>query len=164
MAISPEGPAVGAGRSSGACAHATQVRITRTCESPATGAARIISPSDYGERDRPGANLTQPDCNWEAIRGSVGAAARRARPEQRDLAPGERVAAARLDPCAEVAEHVVVHVTDRAAALAHEMVMRVLPGGLVEDAVPAQVGAQGEPGLDQHVERPVDGRRGHARD
>src|SRR4051794_24886306 len=71
----------------------------------------------------PDANLTQPGCNWEAIPGSAGAAAVRARPEQRDLAPGERVAAARLDPRGEVAEHVVVHVTDRAAALAHQVVM-----------------------------------------
>jgi len=38
----------------GRCAHEAQVRITRTCESPAAGAARITSPSDEGGRDRPG--------------------------------------------------------------------------------------------------------------
>jgi hypothetical protein len=59
----------------------------------------------------------------------------------------------------EVAERVVVHVADRAAALAHEVVVRVLVRGLVEDAVAAEVGPQGEPGLDEHVECPVHGRR-----
>src|SRR3954471_6873950 len=87
---------------------------------------------------------------------SAGAAAVRADAEQSDLAPGERVAAARLDARREVAERVVVHVADRAAALAHEVVVRMLVRGLVEDAVLAEVGAQRQAGLDQDVERPVD--------
>ena len=57
-----------------------------------------------------------------------------------------------------------MHVADRPAALAHEVVVRVLVRGLVEDAVAAEVGPQRQAGLDEHVERPVHRRRGHARD
>src|SRR4051812_33436647 len=147
-----------------------RVRARRTCGSFARANRRhsalraSASPSDGGGRDRPASdpNATRLQLGGELR--SAGAAAVRARPEQRDLARGERVAAARLDPRAEVAERVVVHVADRAAALAHEVMVRVLVRGLVEDAVAAEVGAERQAGLDEHVERPVHGRRGHARD
>jgi hypothetical protein len=87
-----------------------------------------------------------------------------AEPGDRDLAVGgQGEAGGGPQGAGEGAEGRVVHVGHRAAPLADGVMVAVVPGQLVEPPALAEVGAAGDAGVDQHVERPVDGGRVHGR-
>src|SRR5262249_14690058 len=95
------------------------------------------------------------------LRGSAGPALL-AEPEERDLARAERESRAGPDLLAQVAEVLVVQVLDGAAALADEVMVRVLVRGLVVRAAAAEVRAQEKALVDEQFERAIDRRRVHA--